>query len=250
MPIDTAALLAPPDIHTFRHILCVQPHPDDVEVGMGGIVAALADAGCRVTYLTVTNGDQGNVDPDAIPEETAATRRYEAEASGRFLGVSHFIFLEHGDGTLADVHSLSFEIAHVLREVKPDAVFTPDPWLPYEGHLDHIITGKAVSSAFQLCGRRSIGDSPRTEPYPVPAIGYYFTANPNTIVDITDLFERKMTAIAMHESQTDEATLLLFRAYFEMNGRQLGALKGYGLGEGVKLLSRLHTHCFVDAVSI
>ena len=45
---DAGALLAPPDIMQARRVLCVQPHPDDNEIGMGGIVAALAAAGCEI----------------------------------------------------------------------------------------------------------------------------------------------------------------------------------------------------------
>lgn len=249
-PPEFAPLLAPPDLHSFRSILCVQPHPDDIEIGMGGVAASLISAGCRAAFLTVTNGDQGNIDPNSTPEETAAVRRMEVEAGGRHLGASEFIFLNHGDGTLRDVWALSYEIAHVLRTVRPDAVFCPDPWLPYECHLDHIITGKATANAFQLAGRRAIGDMPPTPPHPLPAIGFYFTGKPNAVCDVTDAFERKMEAIAMHKSQVDQQTLELYRVYFGTRGRAMGAPYGYEIGEGVKLLSRLHTHCFAEANDI
>ena len=67
---DVAALLAPPDILKSKCALCIQPHPDDNEIGMGGTVAVLAQAGCTVHYLTVTNGDQGNKNRTASPQET------------------------------------------------------------------------------------------------------------------------------------------------------------------------------------
>ncbi|MDR0396510.1 MAG: PIG-L family deacetylase [Oscillospiraceae bacterium] len=249
-PPELAPLLAPPDVHSFRRVLCVQPHPDDVEIGMGGIVAALADSGCHVAYLTATNGDRGNIDVNASPEQTAAIRRREAEAAGRHLGASEFIFLDHGDATLCEILPLSVEIARAIRRVKPDALFCPDPWLPYESHLDHIITGRAAANAFMICGGRGIGDEPGVAPHPVPAIGYYFTAKPNVIVDITRHFERKMESVAIHKSQIDERTFALYRAYFEARGRALGARRGFGIGEGVKLLSRLHAHCFAEAADV
>ncbi len=171
--INVAALLAPPDILNCKRVLCVQPHPDDNEIGMGGVIYVLARSGCELHYLTVTNGDQGNLNPNAAPEETAAVRH---------LGASRFHFLPHGDGTLNDVLALSREIAEVIRSVQPEAIFCPDPWLPYEVHWDHIITGRAAANAFHLCGHMKC----------LRAIGYYFTASPNTVVDITDAFERKL----------------------------------------------------------
>ena len=83
---DVAALLAPPDILKSKCALCIQPHPDDNEIGMGGTVAVLAQAGCTVHYLTVTNGDQGNKNRTASPQETARVRRAEAIAAGTHLG--------------------------------------------------------------------------------------------------------------------------------------------------------------------
>ncbi len=38
---NVAALLAPPDILKSKCALCIQPHPDDNELGMCGTVALL-----------------------------------------------------------------------------------------------------------------------------------------------------------------------------------------------------------------
>ena len=250
MAMDVGALLSPPDIMKCKRVLCIQPHPDDNEIGMGGIIAKLAAAGCEVYYLTVTNGDQGNKDPNATPEETARVRHQETIAAGRHLGVKEFYFLDHGDGTLNDVHSLSLEIAGVIRTVRPQAVFAPDPWLHYECHLDHVITGQAVSNAFLMAGRAHFPDNDSTKPCPVGAIGYYFTSKPNTVIDITDVFDQKFEAIALHDSQMDPQTLMLYRTWFGMMGQELAQGRGFQLGEGLKVLAPLHCHCFVKAEDI
>lgn len=234
--IDVQELLSPPDIFECERVLCIQPHADDNEIGMGGTIAVLADEGCQVHYLTVTNGDRGNKDKQATRELTAAVRKEEAMAAGRHLGASHFHFLEKGDSTLSDVWSLSEDILKVLQDVQPDAVFCPDPWLPYETHLDHIVTGRASASAFCKYGQG--------------AIGYYFTANPNTVVDISDVFDRKFEAIAMHESQMTQEILMMYRIYFTMKGQELAGEEDFELGEGLKMLSALHSHCFVDALFV
>ena len=236
MVFDVKALLAPPNPLSFRKILCVQPHPDDNEIGMGGTIAVLAALGCEIHYLNVTNGDLGNKDKSATKQQTAAQRHMETELAGNHLGARHYHHLDHGDSTLSDVHGLSMEIAQVIREVSPDAVFGPDPHLPYEAHLDHIVTGAALANAFRMSAAQ--------------AIGYYFSANPNTVIDISQVFEKKFEAIALHDSQMTPETLGMFRVYFGMKAQELAAGKGFALGEGLKMLSQLHTHCFVDADKI
>jgi len=247
---DVQSLLAAPDIMQCKRVLCVQPHPDDNEIGMGSIIALLADAGCEVHYLTVTNGDQGNKDKTATPEQTAAVRRRETQAAGLHLGAKYFHFLEQGDGTLCEILPLSIEIASVIRQVKPDAVFGPDPWLRYEGHLDHIVTGRAFANAFEMSGRRHIGDKASTSPHTVDIIGYYFTESPNVILDVSSTYERKFEAIALHDSQMEPETLAMFRIYFGLQAQQLGATRGFACGEGLRVLSKLHTHCFTSAYMV
>lgn len=250
MGFDINAILSPPDILSCRRVLCIQPHPDDNEIGMGGIIARLAQLGCEIHYLTVTNGDMGCNDPTATPEQIAAIRREETIAAGRHLGASEFHFLEHGDGTLGDIRSLSQQIAAVIRRVRPQAVFAPDPWLNYECHLDHTVTGRAAANAFLMAKWAHFPDGGATAPWCPDAIGFYFTAKPNTVVDITDTFEKKFEAIALHGSQMDAQTLGLYRIWFGMLGRELAEGKGFPLGEGLKVLGPLHAHCFVKAEMI
>ncbi len=247
---DVAALLAPPQLLGAKRVLCIQPHPDDNEIGMGGTIAVLAQAGCEVHYLTVTNGDLGNRDRAATREQTAAQRREETIAAGRHLGASEFHFLPHGDSTLGDVNALSLEIAQVIRKVRPEAIFCPDPFLAYEGHLDHVVTGRAAANAFHLSGIARFPIEDGQEPWPVPAIGFYFTARPNTVIDISAQFDRKFEAIALHDSQIDAQTLAMYRVYFQMKGAELAQGRGFALGEGLKVLGPLHMHCFVDAEKI
>lgn len=244
------ALLAPPDIMGAKRVLCIQPHPDDNEIGMGGTIAALADSGCQVHYLTVTTGDLGNKDKTATKEQTAAIRRREAELAGRHLGACGFYFLSHGDSTLENVTELSVEIAKVIRKVQPEVIFCPDPYLNYEGHYDHVVTGRAAANAFHLTDIPNFPGEDGLPAWHVPAIGFYFTARPNTVIDITSHFERKFQAIALHDSQMDERNLAMYRLYFQMKGAELAKGRGFELGEGLKVLSPLHMHCFVDAENL
>lgn len=142
---------------------------------------------------------------------------------------------------------MSVEIASVIRKVQPQAIFAPDPWLHYECHLDHEITGRAAANAFLMAGRAHFPDQGATTAWSPEAIGFYFTSKPNTVIDITDTFEKKFEAIALHNSQMDPQTLMVYRVWFGMLGQELAAGKGFPLGEGLKVLSQLHAHCFVKA---
>jgi len=245
---DISALLSPPDVLSAKKVLCIQPHPDDNEIGMGGIIAVLAKNGCEIHYLTVTNGDQGC--PTLSKEKAAAVRHEETIAAGKHLGAAHFHFLDHGDGTLSAAYPLSLEIISVIRKVQPDVIFCPDPWLNYECHYDHIITGKAAAAAFCASGRRYFEDGGETSPWNASAIGFYFTAKPNTVIDISETFEQKFEAIKLHKSQISAETEAMYRVYFGMKAQELAQDKDFSLGEGLKVLSPLHTHCFVDADKI
>lgn len=244
------ALLAPPDIQNCKKILCVQPHPDDNEVGMGGIISSFADKGCEVHYLTVTNGDMGSLDEQISPEAITAIRMQELEDAGRYLGASEFHYLNRGDGTLDNIPALAQEIAEIIRTVQPEAIFCPDPWLSYEAHYDHIVTGKAAAHAFLSSGLPHYPRGTTSRPWQPSAIGFYFTANPNTIIDTTQSFEKKFEAIGRHRSQFNDDILSMYRIYFEEKGRQLAEGKSFELGEGLKVLAPVHLHCFVDAVHI
>lgn len=191
MPLEISEWLSTPDILVCKKALCIQPHPEDNEVGMGGIIAVLAQKGCEIHYLTVTNGGLGSPSPSVNFDETVALRHDETIAAGRHLGAPVFYFLAHDDGTLQDVPALTREITEEIRKVQPDAIFCPDPWLNYESHYDHVTTGRASANAVIMSGLHSYPKGDTNTPWTPTAIGFYFTSKPNTIIDISAVFEQK-----------------------------------------------------------
>lgn len=245
-----AALLSPPDIFAGKRALCVQPHPDDNEVGMGGIVAKLAQKGCEVHYLTVTDGDLGAHCDALSGAALIKTRAAEVKASGDLLGVSKYHFFGLPDGSLNDAAALAGRIAELMRRYDIDMIFCPDPWMPYEAHRDHVVTGQACAQAFISANLLKFPRDTETNPCNPFAIGFYNTNSVNTVVDITDVFDLKFRAMAAHASQFDAATLELYRVYFAMRGQKLAQGKDFQLGEGLRVMSPLHMHCFPDALEI
>src|SRR5688572_11096237 len=61
-------------------------HPDDAEIGSGGVIARWAAAGCEVTYVLCTNGNAGTADRSLTPAELvdrrAAAQRPAADLTG------------------------------------------------------------------------------------------------------------------------------------------------------------------------
>ncbi len=247
---EMMAFFSAPDIMKGKKALCVQPHPDDNEVGMGGIIPVLVANGVKVEYLTVTDGSLGAYVPELKGEVLASVRKQEAKDSGEYLGATAFHFLNKKDGNLCSVKKIAYEIAEIIREGEFDMVFCPDPYLPYEGHNDHIVVGKAVAQAFISCNLLEYPEGTKTKPASPYAIGFYFTNKPNTVIDITDTFEKKFQAMAMHQSQMNQELLTLYRAYFGMRGEKLAEGKGFAVGEGLKVLSPIHLHCFPEATDI
>lgn len=230
----------------MKNVLVIQPHPDDAEIGCGNVIARLRDNNATIHYLTVTDGSLGITD-EKFEKDIVRIRRLEAEASGRFLGASDFRFLNHADGSLESIPELARELAEAIRETKPDLILSPDPWLTYEAHNDHIVTGKAAAQAFISSGLLRYPGNTATPPHQAGFIAFYFTENPNYVVDVSDNMEDMFKAIAMHESQIDEKTMQLYRMYFTYRASMIGQEKGYRLGAGLKILQPVMMHCFTEA---
>ncbi|MFI3173095.1 MAG: PIG-L family deacetylase [Eubacteriales bacterium] len=243
-------LFSPPDIMKGKKALCVQPHPDDNEVGMGGIVRTLTLAGCQVDYLTVTDGSLGALSPELTGENLAAVRKQEIKAAGKLLGVTQYYNLGLEDGTLNEIPALAGQIAEIIRKEQYDMVFCPDPWLSYEAHWDHVVTGRAVAQAFISCSLIEYPKGTGTKPCAPFAIGFYFTSKPNTIIDVTESFDNKFEAMAAHQSQMPAELLELYRMYFTMRGMKLAEDADYLLAEGLRVMSPLHMHCFAEGEEI
>ncbi len=244
------AFFSPPDLAKGKKALCVQPHADDNEIGMGGIVQWMVAQGIQVDYLTVTDGGLGAHDKNLQGDALIAARRREAEEAGRLLGVEHFHFFDLPDGSLQDVLSLSGDICELLRQERYDLVFCPDPYLPYESHQDHLVVGRAVAQAFISTSLLEYPRGTQTESYEMQAIGFYFTKGPNTIIDTAPYFKKKFQAIALHKSQISSEMLEMYRMYFTLMGTELGKEKGYKMAEGVKVLAPIHLHCITQAEDI
>ncbi len=197
----------PEPVHVERALVVVA-HPDDIDFGAAGTVAAWVKEGIEVTYCLVTDGDAGGFD-DTPREQMAGLRRAEQTAAAAEVGVTELRFLGFLDGRLYVDHDLRREISRVIREVRPQRVLTQSPervWnrLP-ASHPDHMATGEATTIAVYPDARNPfahpslLADGLRA--WTVRELWLMGGPAPDHHVDVTETFEHKITALFRHVSQ-------------------------------------------------
>ncbi len=182
-------------------VLCVGAHPDDVEMGMGGTVAALRAAGQRVAILVMTQGELGTYGD-------AATRREEARAAAEILGCGLEVW-ELPDGGVEDRLEDRHRLARALRRYRPQLVFAPYPHgragaLDGRSNVDHLATGMLVREATKLARfRKLFGELP---PHTVRRLFYYMLPDdqsPSFVVDVSAHRDALEAAIQAYRSQME-----------------------------------------------
>jgi len=173
-------------------VLAFGAHPDDAEIGCGGTLIKLAEAGKRVGVVDLVRGELGT-------RGDAETRAAEAEASSRILGLTLRENLQLEDGYLHVTDEAKHRVAEVTRRLRPQAVF-----LPYyeDRHPDHYNGSLLVYEGLFLAGLRRYETG--QEPHRPTQVFYYmgwYEFEPTFVVDITAQAERKMESIYAYATQ-------------------------------------------------
>jgi LmbE family N-acetylglucosaminyl deacetylase len=182
-------------------------HPDDAEIGSGGVVAKWVAAGCEVTYVLCTNGDSGTADRSLTPDDLARRRANEQRAAADFMGVQNVVMLGYPDGELEDTREFLGNIVHALRRYRPHTVFVHDPYrMNGFQHRDHRKAGMATTDAVYPFARDHLHFPEHItrdglEPHKVRELWYWGMDEPNVIVDVTDSIDKQIAALVRHESQ-------------------------------------------------
>ena len=214
-------------------LLAIGPHPDDIEIGIGGSIAKHAAAGDRVGLCDLTAGEMGS-------NGTVDERLAEAEAARDVLGARWRVNLRLPDRALGSEPSHARAIASLVRQARPAAVAIPY-WS--DRHPDHVAASELLTNAVFNAGlRRYEADGDAWKPQ---WVCYYFindSATPSFVVDVTDVYETKRRALAAHVTQFAPAspdavatrlTSSNFRQLIESRDAQFGALIGVPFAEGI-----------------
>jgi LmbE family N-acetylglucosaminyl deacetylase len=187
----------------MKNIVGFAAHPDDLEFACNGTLYKFIRKGYSVTYVIITNGENGFKAGKADSEERIKIRKKEQQAAAEKLGVKEVIFLDYKDGFLEYTEELRSKLVTILKTYKPEIIFTFDPSnQEFDNinlfHRDHRITAQAV---FDACFAAKNFWMYPDEPYMVETIYFFGTHKPNHFEDITDLFDFKLECLACHKSQ-------------------------------------------------
>jgi LmbE family N-acetylglucosaminyl deacetylase len=187
--------------------MVVFAHPDDAEIGSGGVVARWIEAGCEVAYVLCTNGDAGTAERSLTPAQLATKRAEEQRAAADAMGVKHLVMLGYPDGFLEDTRAFLGDVVRAIRQYRPHTVFVHDPYrIKHFQHRDHRKAGLTTTDAVYPFARDHLhfpehitGEG--LAPHKVRELWYWGADEPNTIVDVTASIERQIAALVRHESQ-------------------------------------------------
>ena len=184
-----------------RSLLLVHAHPDDESIGTGATMARYAAEGARVTLVTCTLGEIGEIIPPdlqhMLPDELGDYRIGELAEACAALGVADHRFLggpgrwrdsgmmgmdENEDPRCfwrASVEEAATELAQVIREVRPQAIVTYDA-NGFYGHPDHIQAHRVAWRARELAADASLSEAALSGT-PWLAARFYATAMPLSV---------------------------------------------------------------------
>mgnify|MGYP003349518058 CR=1 FL=1 len=185
-----------------RRLLLVHAHPDDETIGTGITMAKYANQGAKVTLVTCTSGEEGEV---LVPElehlasnkedKLGPHRQIELSNAMKELKISDHRFLG-GPGKFrdsgmigtppnerkdsfwqADLQVASDELVKIIREIKPQVAITYDDFGGY-GHPDHIQAHRVAMRASELAADRNFGIG---APWEIAKI--YWNVMPRSVVE-------------------------------------------------------------------
>jgi N-acetylglucosamine malate deacetylase 1 len=214
-------------------MLVFGPHPDDLEIGLGGTIARHTAAGDAIGLCDLTAGEMGS-------NGTVEERLAEAEEARQVLGAAWRVNLRLPDRRIGtDAEHIRAATA-LIRKARPRTVAVPY-WS--DRHPDHVAASTMLTEAAFNAGLRRYdagGEAWRPE-----WVCYYFindSAPPSFVIDVSDVYEIKRRALACHVSQFTAAasgavatrlTTPRFQQLIESRDAQFGAVAGVAFAEGL-----------------
>ena len=189
--------------------LVVSAHSADFVWRAGGAIALHAEAGVAVTVVCLSYGERGESaklwrQPGMTLERVKSERRREAENAARALGVADIQFWDLGDYPIALPREALFRLADLHRAVRPSFMLTHSREDPY--NRDHPLVSQFAQEARIIA--QAHGHEPGGKVLGAPPV-FLFEPHqpeqcrwmPNTLLDITPVWEKKRAAIECMEGQ-------------------------------------------------
>lgn len=198
---------------TSGSVLAIGAHPDDLEVGAGGLLARLAAEGADVTMAVVS-----------VPTQPFL-RIAEAKAGAAILGAEVFVVCEERACRVEDIamHELVRRLDALVAEVQPDLVITHSA---HDLHWDHGLVHRATISALRRtpCDLLAYLSSPE--------LNAQARGPGQCFVDVTQTIETKIAAIRAHATQLPKLDVEATRDV----ARGIGRIGGFPYAEAYEVL--------------
>lgn len=231
---------------SVRTLLLVHAHPDDESILTGGVMARAHLDGHRVVLVTATDGEQGDIhhmDEASSRQRLGEIRLAELQDACSVLGVDRLELLGYRDSGMdggdeegdpppfrsVPLDEVSERLAVLLRDERPDVLITYSADGTYE-HPDHVKAHRATMAALDLVDREGLPPSKvylhavprsfvgtvvaaaRAGGIDLPADLVNIAGTPDdditTVVDVSDVLDRKLAACVAHRSQMNPGLAL------------------------------------------
>ena len=204
------------------NVLVFSPHPDDAEIGTGGVVAKLKNARATTAIVDLTEGEMSS-------GGTLEERREECRRAAAILKLDFRGTLGLPDCGLDDTMDYRLALARVICRLRPEIIFAPyygqSPGRG-RGHNDHIKAGLLASHAYNYAHLEKLDLG--YPPHQAQALFYYFlppSVTPTFIVPVDDYYNQWIDSVMAHSTQFgDPEKNPQMRAFFEGIARQYGRL--------------------------
>lgn len=218
-------------------ILVFAAHPDDAELACGGTIARLTSQGKMIGIVDLTQGEMGT-------RGTPETRKAEAEASARILGLAVREQLGLPDTQFGTDRVFQLPLIQMIRKYQPDVVLCN---ALDDRHPDHGRSAKLESDACFFSGLAKIETEIEGTVQSAwrPSQVYHYIQDrmlkPDFVMDISDFWDTKLAAIKAFKTQffdpdNKEPNTYIssepFLRFLEARSREFGHQAGFVFGEG------------------
>jgi LmbE family N-acetylglucosaminyl deacetylase len=166
----------------YNRILVFGAHPDD-ELVMAPTMAMLAEEGVEVYICISTNGSEGYPRPE-WKAEIVQMRAEEMAEADEIIGTTERILIGADDMALTNDKQTFKEFIRVIRQVRPEVVFTHGP---HDMHRDHLNTHAISREAVWQAGNPVSTDLGK--PWQAQYLMYYKCVQdrqPDVVLDVSD----------------------------------------------------------------
>jgi len=161
-----------------ERVLAVGAHPDDIEIGCGGILLRHRDEGHLITIVTLTRGERGG---------DGEVRRAESRKAASLLS-ARLVMLDLGDTAVPDGGTTIEALSKIVGDVRPTTIYTHTL---ADTHQDHRSAHRATVVAAR--------GAPGLYAYQSPSSTVDFC--PHVFVSIDEVLERKLELLGPYGSQ-------------------------------------------------